>query len=73
MKQNRTKNMMLRHLRDIKAKIEQKSIHNMKLPFEGPFKNKYAGRSPERILCLYSVRLVLVLESWTKKEHEFKF
>ena len=49
---------MLRHLKDIKAKIEQKSIHNMKLPFEGPFKNKYAGRSPERILCLYSVRLV---------------
>ena len=50
--------MILRHLKDIKAKIEQKSIHNMKLPFEGPFKNKYAGRSPERILCLYSVRLV---------------
>ena len=51
---------MLRHLKDIKAKIEQKSIHNMKLPFEGPFKNKYAGRSPERILCLNSVRLVCV-------------
>ena len=45
---------MLRHLKDIKAKIERKSIHNMKLPF----KNKYAGRLPERILCLYSVRLV---------------
>ena len=51
--------MMQRHLKDIKAKIEQKNIHNMKLPFEGPFKNKYAGRSPERILCLYSVRLVI--------------
>ena len=58
MKQNSTKYMMLRHLKVIKAKIEQKSIHIMKLPFEGPFKNKYAGRSPERILCLYSVRLV---------------
>ena len=33
----------------------------MKLPFEGPFKDKYAGRSPERILCLYSVRLVFSL------------
>ena len=52
MKQNSTKNMVLRHLKDIKAKIEQKSIHNMKLPFEGPFNDKYAGRSPERILCL---------------------
>ena len=60
MKQNSTKNMMLRHLKVIKAKIEQKSIHIMKLPFEGPFKNKYAGRSPERILCLYSVRLVFL-------------
>ena len=50
--------MILRHLKDNKAKIEQKSIHNMKLPFKLPFKNKYAGRSPERILCLYSVRLV---------------
>ena len=49
---------MLRHLKDIKAKIEQKSINYIKLPFEGPFKDKYAGRSPERILCLYSVRLV---------------
>ena len=44
MKQNSTENMILCHLKDIKAKIEQKSIHNMKLPFEGPFKNKYAGR-----------------------------
>ena len=44
MKQNSSKNMMLRQLKYIKAKIEQKSIHNMKLPFEGPFKNKYAGR-----------------------------
>ena len=61
MKQNSTKNMILSHLKDTKAKIEQKSIHNMKLPFEGPFKNKYAGRSPERILCLYSVRLVSCL------------
>ena len=49
---------MLRHLKDIRAKIEQKSIHTMKLPFGGPLKNKYAGRSPERILCLYSIRLV---------------
>ena len=49
---------MLRHLKDIKAKIGQKSINNVKLPFERPFNNKYAGRSPERILCLYSVRLV---------------
>ena len=53
-----TKNMILSHLKDIKAEIEQKSINNIKLPFEGPFKDKYAGRSPERILCLYSVRLV---------------
>ena len=60
MKQNSTKNMKLSHLKTIKAKIEQKSINNMKLPFEGPFKDKYAGRSPERILCLYSVRLVLI-------------
>jgi len=42
------------------AKIEQKSINNIKSPFEGPFKDKYAGRSPERILCLYSVRLVFL-------------
>ena len=39
MKQNSTKNMMLRHLKVIKAKIEQKSIHIMKLSFEGPFRN----------------------------------
>ena len=58
MKQNSPKNMILSHLEDIKAKIEQKSIYNIKLPFEGPFKDKYAGRSPERISCLYSVRLV---------------
>ena len=50
MKQNSTEN--------IKAKIEQKSINNMKLPFEGPYKDKYTGRLPERILCLYSIRLV---------------
>ena len=62
MKQNSTKNMVLRHLKDIKAKIEQKSINNIKLLFEGPFYNKYAGRSPERILCLYPVRLVQGLE-----------
>ena len=33
---------MLRQLKDIKAKIEQKSIHNMQLPYEleGSFKNK---------------------------------
>ena len=58
MKQNSTGNMILRHLKDIKAKIEQKSINNVKLPFEGPSHDKYAGRSPERILCLYSIRLV---------------
>ena len=52
MEQNSTKNMTLHHLKDIKAKIEQKSIHNMKLPFEAAFKNKYVGRSLERILCL---------------------
>ena len=44
MKQDSTKNMMLRYLKYIKAKIEQKIIHNMKLPFEGPLKNRYAGR-----------------------------
>ena len=60
MKQNSTKNMILSHLEDIKAKIKRKSSHNMKLPFEGPFKNKYTGRSPERISCLYSVRLVFL-------------
>ena len=32
----------------------------MKLPFERPFESKYAGRSPERISCLYSIRLVLI-------------
>ena len=58
MKQNSTKNMILSHLEDIKAKIQQKSINNIKLSFEGPFKDKYAGRSPERILRLYSIRLV---------------
>ena len=68
MKQNSTENMVLRHLKDIKAKIEQKSIHNMKLPFKGPFKNKYAGRSPERILCLCSVRLVVILCIEEKKQ-----
>ena len=39
MKQNSTKNMILNHLEDIKAEIEQKSIYNIKLPFEGPFKD----------------------------------
>ena len=58
MKQNGAKNMILSHLKDIKAKIEQKSINNIKLRFEGPFNDKYAGRSPECILCLNSVRLV---------------
>ena len=58
MKQYSTKNMILSHLKDIKAKIEQKSINNIELLFEGSFYDKYAGRSPERILCLYSVRLV---------------
>ena len=52
MKQSSTENMILRHLKDIKAKIEQKSINNIKLPFEGPFQDKHAGRLPERILCL---------------------
>ena len=59
MKQNSTMNMILSHLEDTKAKIEQKSINNIKLPFEGPFKDKYVSRSPERILCLNSVRLVI--------------
>ena len=59
MKQNSTKNMILSHLEDIKAKIEQKSINNIKLPFERPFKDRYTGRSPERILCLYSVSTCL--------------
>ena len=45
MKQNSTKNMIIRHLKDIKAKIEQKSINNIKLPFEGPFNDKFAGRT----------------------------
>ena len=40
MKQNSTKNMIIRHLKDIKAKIEQKSINNIKLQFEGPFNDK---------------------------------
>ena len=53
--------MILSHLVDIKAKIVQKSINTIKLPCEGLFKDKYAGRSPERILCLYSVRLVSIL------------
>ena len=56
MKQNGTKNMILSHLEEIKAKIEQKSINTIKLPFEGPFKDKYAGKSPERIFnaCAYT-------------------
>ena len=58
MEQNSTKNIILSHLEDIKVKIEQKSINNIKLPFEGPFNDKYAGKSPERILCLFSFRLV---------------
>ena len=71
MKQNSTENMILRHLKDIKAKIEQKSINNIKLPFEGPFKDNYAGRSPERILCLNSVRLVCVTGGWLIHEDKF--
>ena len=63
--------MMLRHLKTIKAKMEQKSIHNMKLPFEGPFKNKYVGRSLKRILCLNSVRLVSL--SSTKRKNRLFF
>ena len=46
--------MILSHLKDIKTKIEQKSINNVKLPFERPFYDKHAGRSRERIVCLYS-------------------
>ena len=72
MKQNGTKNMMLRHLKVIKAKIEQKSIHNMKLPFERLFQNKYVGGSPERILCLYSVRLVFGHPIWERTCDEFQ-
>ena len=60
--------MILSHLKDIKAKIEQKSINYVKLPFERPFKDKYAGRLPERILCLYSVRLVLTCSFHRKKQ-----
>ena len=52
--------MILSHLKDIKARIRQKGINNMKLPFEGPFEDKYAGRLPKRILCLYSVRVVFL-------------
>ena len=53
--------MILSHLKDIKAEIEQMSINTIKLPFKGPFRDNYAGRSPERISCLYSFRLVLLL------------
>ena len=45
MKQNSSKNMILSHFLDIKAKFEQKSINNIKLPFEGPFKDKHTSRS----------------------------
>ena len=31
------------------------------MPIERPFRYKYASRSPERILCLNSVRLVSVV------------
>ena len=33
MEQNSTKNIIVSNLKDIKAKIEQKSIHKMKLPY----------------------------------------
>ena len=65
--------MVLRHLKDIKAKIEQKSINNIKLLFEGPFYDKYAGRSPERIFCLYSVRLVWLDREVKKKIEKNNF
>ena len=35
------------------------------MPTEGPFRYQYASRSPERILCLNSVRLVLIFLSLT--------
>ena len=44
MKHNSTKNMILSHLKDIKAKIEQKSISNMKLPSKGLFKKQVRGQ-----------------------------
>ena len=55
MKQNSTKNMMLRHLKVIKAKIEQKSIHNMKLPFI----NKYAGRSCDCVFLSEKITFIM--------------
>ena len=39
--------MILSHLEDIKAKIQQKSINNIKLPFEGPLKDKYSAIGEE--------------------------
>ena len=57
--------MTLSHLKDIKAKIEQKSIPNMKLPVEGPFKSKTSTRA-DRILCPYSVRLVSLTTSYQR-------
>ena len=44
MKQNSINNMMLGHLKDMKAKIEQKSILNMRLTFEGPFFKQVRGQ-----------------------------
>ena len=67
MKQNSTNNMVRSHLKDMKVKIRQESINNMKLPFEGPFEDKYACRTSERILCQYSVKLI----SFWRAQNEF--
>ena len=41
------------------AEFEQNKImQNKTMPFKGQFRDKYASRSPERIWCLNSVRLV---------------
>ena len=62
MKQDSTKNMMLSHLEDIKAKIGQKSINNIKLPFKGPFKdNTQADRLNASYVCTPSDLMLLLL------------
>ena len=48
MKQKSTKNMLPSHLKDIKARIEQKSINNIKLPFEGLFKGLKTSMRADR-------------------------
>ena len=52
--------MILSHLKDIKAKIEHKSIHDMKLSFEGPFKNKYPVNRVkcQKVKAKYSLSMV---------------